>query len=128
MTGDKVARITVEDIEKGRVSMPFIQRSAWIKVQKNDKVHQQLAFLINTSQSPERKKTKGDNTILKRLHNLYKKGPKHSTDWLITVSQVDPKHGTYEAISVPSQMFPGLVQAIHLKVHNTFAHYFQVYV
>ena len=119
MTGDKVARITVEDIEKGTVSMPFIQRSAWIKVQKNDKVHQQLAFLINTSQSPERKKTKGDNTILKRLHNLYKKGQlKQSTDGLITVSQVDPKHGTYEAISVPSQMFPGLVQAIHLKLDH----------
>ena len=117
MIGDKVAKITVDDIEKGSANMPFNQRSAWIKVQKNDKVHQQLAFLINTSQSPERRKTKGDNTILKRLHNLYKKGQlKMAADGLITVSQVDPKYGTYQAISVPSQMFPGLVQAIHLKL------------
>ena len=39
-----------------------------------------------------------------------------AADGLITVSQVDPKYGTYQAISVPSQMFPGLVQAIHLKL------------
>ena len=117
MAGDKVAKITVDDIEKGLINMPFNQRSAWLKVQKNDKVHQQLAFLIETSQSPERKKTKGDNTTLKRLHNLYKKGQlKQATDGLITVTQVDPKHGSYEAISIPSQMFPGLIQAIHLKL------------
>ena len=91
MLGDNapsmVGKITVEDIEQGRTSMPFTQRAAWIKVQKNDRMHQQLAWLIDTSQSPEKKKTKGDNTILKRLHNLYKNGLlKKSSDGLITIT------------------------------------------
>ena len=43
--GDMVAKITVADVEKGAVHMPFIQRSVWLKVQRSDKTHQQLAHL-----------------------------------------------------------------------------------
>ena len=57
-TGDRIRKISVQDVEQGVTSMPFIQKSAWIKVQKNDKIHQQLDSLIKTSQSPERKRTK----------------------------------------------------------------------
>ena len=41
-----VAKVTVDDIEQGRISMPVTQRAAWLKVQKNDKMHQQLTWLI----------------------------------------------------------------------------------
>ena len=117
--GDNVAKISVQDVEQGSVNMPFIQRSAWVKVQKNDKVHQQLDLLIKTSQSPEKKKTGGDNTTLKRLHNLFKKGLlKQASDGLVTISQTDPHSGAYQAISVPIQIFPGLVQALHLKFNH----------
>ena len=34
-----VGRITVDDIEKGRANMPFMQRPGWLKVQMNDKTH-----------------------------------------------------------------------------------------
>ena len=61
--GDSVAtmigKITVEDIEQGRVSMPYIKRNAWMKVQKNDPLHQKITFLIDSSQLPDKKKTKG---------------------------------------------------------------------
>ena len=49
--GDRIAKISVLDVEQGVVSMPFVQRSAWLKVQKSDKVHQQLDSLIKTPSS-----------------------------------------------------------------------------
>ena len=117
--GDKVNKITVDDIEKGRIKMPFIQRSAWLKVQGTDKVHKQLSFLIDSSQSPERKRTKGDNTTLKRLHTLYKTGKlRKASDGLITVRHMDQDEGSRDAISVPTAMFPGLIQALHLKLDH----------
>ena len=98
--------------------MPFTQRHAWITVQKNDKVHQDLANLIDSSQSPEKKRTKGDHTLLKRLHNLYRKGQlKKSSDGLITVQHMD-NDKTYQAISVPSSIYPGLVQAQTCRQHT----------
>ena len=117
--GDKVAKITVDDIEKGRVKMPFIQKAAWLKVQKNDPVHQQLSLLIDSSQLPNKKKTKGNNTVLKRLHNMYKVGQlTKATDGLITVTHTDPDRGNYQAISIPTPMYPGLIQALHLKLDH----------
>ena len=99
--------------------MPFLQRSAWLKVQRNDKTHQQLAHLLKTSQSPEKKRTGGEHTNLKRLHNLYKKGQlKLNSEGLFVCTYTDHNHGSYNAISVPSQMFPGLVQALHLKFNH----------
>ena len=95
--------------------MPLTQRPGWLKVQQNDRTHQQLAWLINTSQSPERRKTKGDNTQLKLLHNLYKKGQlKKAADGFVTITDT----GGSMAISVPHIMFPGLIQALHLKLNH----------
>ena len=95
--------------------MPFHQRSAWLKAQRNDKTHQELEKLLRTSQSPEKKKTGGENSILKRLHNLYKKGSlKQEADGLFTVTQIDSIDGSHNAISIPSQLFPGLMEPLEL--------------
>ena len=51
-----VGKVTVEDIEQGTISMPYTQRAAWLNVQKNDRTHQQLSWLIEASQIPEKKK------------------------------------------------------------------------
>ena len=123
MLGDKVipmvGKVTVEDIEQGKINMPYTQRAAWLKVQMQDKTHQQLSWLIETSQTPEKKKTKGENTKLKLLHNLYKNGVlKKTSDGLITVTHVDMDRGNTQAISVPSDMYPGLIQALHLKLNH----------
>ena len=123
MLGDNVipmvGKVTVEDIEQGKINMPYTQRAAWLKVQMQDKTHQQLSWLIETSQTPEKKKTKGENTKLKLLHNLYKNGSlKKTSDGLITVTHVDMDRGNTQAISVPSDMYPGLIQALHLKLNH----------
>ena len=119
IVGDQVFKVTVADIENGIVNMPYLQRPAWLKVQKNDKIHQKLASLISLSQSPEKKKTGGDFTTLKRLHSLYTKGQlKQDADGLFTVSNIDQEKGHYKAVSVPANIFPGLVQALHLKLHH----------
>ena len=76
--GDQVYKVKVADIKNGIVNMPYLQRPAWLKFQKNDKIHQKLASLISLSQSPEKRKTGGDFTTLKRLHNLYTKGGSYS--------------------------------------------------
>ena len=59
LTGDNISKITVNDVDKGTVKMPFHQRSAWLKAQRNDKTHQELEKLLRTTQSPEKKKTGG---------------------------------------------------------------------
>ena len=114
-----VRKINVDDIEKGKVHMPFTQRAGWLKVQQDDRTHQQLAWLIDTSQSPEKRKTKGDNTNLKLLHNLYRNGHlKKAADGFITITHSDTNKGESMAISVPSIMYPGLIQALHLKLNH----------
>ena len=117
--GDRIMKVSVADINDGKVKMPFFQRASWLKVQKNDKVHQQLSYLLENSLSPEKKKTKGDQTTIKRLHNLYKIGKlSKAADGLITVTSTDPDRGSSQAISIPSQIYPGLIQALHLKLDH----------
>ena len=122
-TGDEavpmVCSVSVSDIENGSVRMPFTQRAAWTKVQTEDKVHKMLFKLIETSGTPERKKTKGDFTRLKRLHNLYRTGQlKIDSDGLVTVLHNDAAGNQTKAISVPHNFFPGLVHSLHLKLKH----------
>ena len=119
-----VGKVTVEDNELGRVNMPYTQRNAWFKVQKNDPIHKKLSFLIDSSQLPDKKKTRGLNTYLKRLHNLYRNGQlKKARDGLITVTQTDPENVSRQDISVPSVMFPGLMQALHFHQRSNYINY-----
>ena len=105
-----VGTITVADIQQGIVSMPFTQKPAWLKTQKADPTHQKLSWLIDNSQTPEKRKTNGENTRLKILHNLYTNGTLHkASDGLITVDRTDNDGGTSRAISVPYAMYPGLI-------------------
>ena len=49
LTGNNISKITVNDVDKGTVKMPFHPRSAWLKAQHNDKTHQELEKLLRTS-------------------------------------------------------------------------------
>ena len=123
MIGDNVipmvGSISVEEVLKGSVKMPFYQRSAWLKTQREDRAHRMLLELIKTSQSPEPKKTKGDYTTLKRLHGMYRSGTlKVSSDGLVTISASDPFGNFHEAISVPTRFFPGLIHALHIRLDH----------
>ena len=114
-----VCTVSVQDIENGCAKMPFTQRAAWAKVQSDDKVHKMLFKLIETSGVPERKKTTGDYTRLKRLHNLYRNGQlKIETDGLTVITSTDTSGNATKSISVPNNFFPGLVHALHLKLKH----------
>ena len=116
-TADNVVRTEkVEDIEGGKVAMPFVQQTAWIQAQKQDKTLQMLLKLMETGQMPEKKKTGNEFTTLKLLYNLYSKGSlRISSQGLITVSQIQETGEHTNAIVVPSNLYPGLAQSIHLK-------------
>ena len=78
-----------------------------------------LLGLIRNSQLPEKKKTKGDFTRVKRLHNLYRTGQlKIASDGLVTVKHTDSAGNMYDAISIPATFFPGLVHALHIKLNH----------
>ena len=115
---DALRSITAQDVLDGNVSVPYMQRNSWIEVQSHDPVHTKLKYLISIGQLPEPKKTCGVHTNLKQLHNLYKKGElRVAKDGLIEVRQ----HGndkTGWVISIPQSMFPGLLQALHLRLSH----------
>ena len=119
--GDNASSIrvlSVEDIKAGRSLMPLAQRSVWLNIQRSDSVHQQLLNLIQTRQLPQAKKTGGDHTRLKLLHNLYSIGKLTiSKDGLMVVKSPD---GFYEgsAISIPHALFPGLANALHIRLDH----------
>ena len=75
--GDKASEIrsiTIDDIQSGRSLMPMTQRSTWKSIQARDPVHMKLKQLIVTQQLPEARKTKGEHTKVKLLHNHYTQG------------------------------------------------------
>ena len=123
-TGDRAVPLinflSVSDIESGRSVMPFLQPSAWSKIQKADPAHKKLDWLLLHGQRPEKKQTKGVHTQTKHLYTLYKSGRLHKTsDGVYKVKHTDPESGIeYSAISVPLQMYPGLLQAIHLRLRH----------
>ena len=120
--GDNVGRLNnvqIQDILSGRSQVPFLQRKSWLQAQNKDPTHSRLKQLITNSQAPEEKKTKHENTKIKLLHNLYREGKlKMHKDGLITVSYVDNAGNQYQAVSVPTNIFPGLIHALHLRLSH----------
>ena len=116
---NKLNSIQIQDILSGKLNVPFLQRNSWIDVQHRDGTHIKLKTLIANSQAPERRKTKGENTKLKLLHNLYREGKlKLHKDGLITVLYTDQNGEQYHAVSVPTSLFPGVIHALHLKLNH----------
>ena len=98
--------------------MPMTQRSAWRNIQKRDSVHNKLSHLISTQQLPETKKTKGDYTKLKLLHNQYTQGKLFiDNDGLIMLKSPEGKLNGV-VISVPPSLFPGIANALHLQLEH----------
>ena len=114
-----VNSINATDVDNGLIKMPHCQRPAWKKVQSQDHVHKMLLAMVRDSKLPEKKKTKGVFTSVKRLHNLYRTGQaKIDCDGFVTVKHTDAAGNVYDAISVPANFYPGLVHALHLKLNH----------
>ena len=53
------------------------------------------------------------------LHNLYKEGKlKILKDGLVVVKHTEPDGKNYQAISVPTTLYPGLLHALHTKLNH----------
>ena len=114
-----ISTVTAEQIEKGEVKLPFTEKAGWLKIQKNDKLHRELMRLISSGQTPEKKRTGQHYTLLKRMYNLYRVGLiKVDPTGLIVVRHCDVKGEEFDAISVPEEMYPGLVTALHIKLFH----------
>ena len=101
-----VRSITISDIENGKFKMPLAQREAWRLAQSRDYALSHLLKLVNSGQLPEKKKTCGNNTTIKKLHNLYTKGELHvDKSNLITVRQKQSDGSFLQTIIVPQNMF-----------------------
>ena len=123
--GDNCANIrsiSVEEIMSGQASIPYHQRKVWKEMQDNCPVHVKLRNLIITGALPEKKKTNGPNTKLKYLHNLYQKQElKMEDDGMILVKSRKSPGSTESdswAFSVPHLLYPGLAQAIHIRLSH----------
>ena len=112
-----IRALSYEEIKSGKQVMPMVQKNVWKNIQANDPVHTKLIHLINTRQLPDSKKTKGDNTKIKLLHNLYLQGKLFVKDGLTLVSSPG---GYYNdaVISVPPSLFPGITNALHIRLDH----------
>ena len=114
-----VASVTVPDILEGRFQMPYTQPAAWAALQKKDPVLGKLYKLIQSGQKPESKRTGGDNTTLKTLYNQYSKGSLSvSNTGLIVNKSHDDAGIARNQIVIPSNLYPGLAAAIHIKLKH----------
>ena len=111
--------VTAEQIERGEIKLPFTEKPGWLKIQKNDKLHIELLRLITSGQTPEKKRTGQYYTLLKRMYNLYRVGLlKIDQTGLIVIRHCDVKGEEFDSISVPEEMYPGLVTAFHIKLFH----------
>ena len=114
----EIKAVTVEDIESGVSVMPMTQRKTWLNIQKGDSTHCKLTNLIASQQLPETKKTGGIHTKLKLLHNQYALGKLYIDNDGLVMLKTPNGHFGGSVISVPPPIFPGLVNALHIRLHH----------
>ena len=98
--------------------MPYTQHPAWLEVQKKCPIHQVIHRLMQTGQTPDKKKTKGNNTVIKHLFNLHRANKLKSEKGLLLVLVQQLDGTSKHVISIPPIMMPGLVQALHIKASH----------
>ena len=112
----EIRSITIDDIQSGRSLMPMTQKMTWKGIQARDPVHMKLKQLIETQQLPESRKTKGDHTKVKLLHNQYTQGKLYvDQDDVIMLKSPDGKFNG-SVISIPPSLYPGITNALHIQL------------
>ena len=118
--GDNALNIrstTIDDIRAGKTIMPLTEKKIWKDIQAKDPTHCRLKDLIKTRQLPEARKRKGEHTKLKLLHNLYTQGKLYVENGLIMVKTPESEING-DAIAVPSSIFPGIINALHIRLDH----------
>ena len=116
---NKLLLISIKEVMSGNLPMPFLQRRSWIDAQSKDQTHITLRNLINNAKAAEKKKTKNENTMVKLLYNIHREGKlKIHKDGLAMVKYTDQNETRYQAVSVPTVLFPGIMFALHYKLDH----------
>ena len=121
ITGDKSAnirRISVEDIKAGRSVLPLTQRKVWTDIQSKDSAIEKFKHLAKIGQSPNKHKTKGEHTVIKKLYRLFVAGDVMiDKDGAVLVKAKDGAYSGY-AMVVPTSIYPGLMHTLHIRLDH----------
>ena len=114
-----VNSVSVSDILSGSARLPLIEKPAWLQIQKDDDTHNRLYKLITSGGLQPERKLRG-HTNLKLMYNMYMKGLlRVDHNGLIIVKHIDTSSGIeYDAISVPKQLYPSIIQSLHIKLEH----------
>ena len=112
-----IRSLTIDDVKSGVAVMPLTQTKVWRNIQSKDPIHTKLRHLGEIRQLPEARKRRGDHTKLKLLHNLFMQGKLYVEEGLVMVKTAN---GYFKgaAISVPPTMFPGIINALHVRLSH----------
>ena len=117
--GDKVMIVTNNEdlvLTPESAQVPFLQLATWKNLQANDSVHTKVMKLIKNGQEPERRKTGGDNTIIKHMHTLYlRENLKVHESGVIMIRTPEGHYGGF-SISVPHHLHHAVAFAFHQKL------------
>ena len=111
-----IGSVSVKDVMEGRSIMPFIQKKTWLGQQLTDGVHVKVKQLITTGQHPDKRKTCGDNTVIKKLYGLYRAGDLIIEPDGLMMVKVRDGHIGGKVISVPYKLMPGIAFSIHVRM------------
>ena len=114
----EIRALTIEDIQRGRSTMPFTQRRVLHDIQHNDSMHCKLRELIRLGHLPDKRKTGGENTKLKLLHNMFQNGKlKVDKDGVVVIKE-DNGHYSGYVVSLPQNIFRGFANALHVRLDH----------
>ena len=122
IVGDKIRHVKENDDIKidndDLTTVPFLQLKTWRHLQQQDGVHTKLMKLIKTGQEPEKKKTGGEFTALKHLHNLFlKNNVKVHSSGVIMVRSATGHYSGF-AISVPQSLYHAIAYSFHQRLDH----------
>ena len=119
LEADSINAVTLSDIAKDSSLMPFIQKKTWADAQMNCGVHGKVRELIRVGQRPDKHRTKGINTTIKLLYNYYTENRLQvDEDNMVMIRVKDGHFPNSTAISIPPNLAPGLIQALHFKLSH----------
>ncbi len=120
MESSVVRTVTSEDIISGKSSLPYTSRNAWKSIQADCPDLRRVHAHLQCGTRPSKKST--DISDIKR----YLQVATISSDGLVIVKKYEPLAPTKELIVVPKQIVPGLLTALHIKLHHPSKHQLKI--
>ena len=112
-----VGAVTVEEVLKGDVHLPFINKRAWVEIQSECPDLRRVHQYLQNGTSPGKK---GKNLRLVKRYITSK--VVISPEGTLVVHHVEPLHRATERIVVPQQVLHGILTVLHLRLNHPTSH------